>query len=258
MKMQNKKSNDVLDRKNHLKQLQDNKKRRKNEPIIERIIDKENEKPKILIVCEGKNTEKDYFDKFKKSSLDLKIVGLGDNTLSLVNKTISLKDKKNIGFYEEVWCVFDADPKPNNPNQLKNFNDAIFQAEKNNINVAYSHQAFEYWLLLHFNDYQGEPMNRNLYKKQLNKFLIPFGLKYDDSTDERGKSISNEFFDVMLSYEKNGKRRICTAIERAERIFESKNSHSNPAKNESCSTIFLLVKRILGIDKENLCSSIKF
>ncbi len=257
MKMQNKKSNDILDRKNHLKKLQDNKKRRRNEPIIERAIGKENEKPKILIVCEGKNTEKDYFDKFKKSSLKLEVLGEGNNTVSLVNKTINKRNQKAMNYYEEVWCVFDADPKPDNPNQLKNFNDAIFLAEKNNIKVAYSHQAFEYWLLLHFNDYQGEPMNRNLYKKQLNRFLSKFGLKYDDSSDERGKSISNEFFDVMLSYE-NGKRRICTAIERAERIFESKNSHSNPAKNESCSTIFLLVKRILGIDKENLCSSIKF
>ncbi len=257
MKMQNKKSYDILDRKNHLKQLQDNKKRRRNEPVIERTIGKEREKPKILIVCEGKNTEKDYFDKFKKSSLELKIVGLGDNTLSLVNKAISLRDKKNIGFYEEVWCVFDADPKPDNPNQLKNFNEAIFLSEKNNIKVAYSHQAFEYWLLLHFNDYQGEPMSRDLYRLKLNKFLIPFGLKYNDSADKRGKSISNEFFEVMLSYE-NGKRRICTAIERAEKIFKNRASHSNPSINESCTTVFLLVKRILGIDKDNPCSSIKF
>lgn len=256
MKMQNKKSNDILDRKNHLLQLQDNKKRRRNEPIIERAIGKENEKPKILIVCEGKNTEKDYFDKFKKSSLKLEVLGEGNNTVSLVNKTINKRNQKATNYYEEVWCVFDADPKPDNPNQLKNFNEAIFLAAKNNIKVAYSHQAFEYWLLLHFNDYQGEPMNRNLYKKQLNKFLSKFGLKYDDSDDERGKSISNEFFDVMLSYE-NGKRRICSAIERAQRIFESKDSHSNPAKNESCSTVFLLVKRILGIDEENPCSSIK-
>lgn len=31
------------------------------------------------------------------------------------------KNKK----YDNVWCVFDADPKPDNPNQLKNFNAAI-------------------------------------------------------------------------------------------------------------------------------------
>lgn len=257
MKMKNKKSIDELIRENHKKQLQEAKKRKREEPIVERTFGISDVKPKILIACEGKNTEKDYFCKFKISSLELKVVGLGDNTLSLVNKTIALRDQKESGYYEEVWCVFDADPKPDNPKQLQNFNLAIWEAEKNNIKVAYSHQAFEYWLLLHFNDYQGESMNRNLYKNFLNKFLKPFGLKYDDSSDERGKSISNELFDVLLSYE-NGKRRICYAIERAERIFNRLESHKNPAVNESSTTVFLLVKRILGIDKDNPCSEIKF
>ncbi|WP_051590690.1 RloB family protein [Flavobacterium daejeonense] len=257
MKMKNKKSIEELSREKHRKQLQEAKRRKKEEPIVERTFNIRDEKPKLLITCEGKNTEKDYFCKFKISSLELKVVGLGDNTLSLVNKTIALRDQKEPGYYEEVWCVFDADPKPDNPNQLMNFDQAIFLANKNNIKVAYSHQAFEYWLLLHFNDYQGEPMNRNLYKKALNKFLKPFGLKYDDNSDKRGKSISNAFFDVLLSCE-NGKRRICHAIERAERIFNKLESHKNPAINESSTTVFLLVKRILGIDKDNPCTEIKF
>jgi hypothetical protein len=81
----------------------------------------------------------------------------------------------------------------------------IWQAERNNIKVAYSHQAFEYWLVLHFNDYQGEPMDRKLYKKTLNKFLKFFGLKYDDSLDKRGKSISDDLFIVLMAKEKGKK-----------------------------------------------------
>lgn len=56
--------------------------------------------------------------------------------------------------YDEIWCVFDADPKPSNPSQIMNFNSAIMLAEKQKFFVAYSHQAFEYWLLLHMDDHQ--------------------------------------------------------------------------------------------------------
>ncbi|AMA48423.1 RloB family protein [Flavobacterium covae] len=259
MKMQDKRSKDQLNKLTHKESLQNVKRKKRGEPILERSFDIKKGNPEILIVCEGKNTEKDYFEKFKIPTLTLRVIGVGDNTLSLVKKTIEKRDDKPVGYYQEVWCVFDADPKADNPKQLINFNNAIFLAKQNDIKVAYSHQAFEYWLLLHFNDYQGEPMDRKLYKDRLNKFLSPYDLKYDDSNDERGKSISNEFFEVLLAYDK-GKRRICQAIKRAERIYENLENKENPSKCESSTTVFYLVKRILGIeDEEELsCEELEF
>jgi hypothetical protein len=259
MKMKNKISIEELNREIHRKQLQDAKKRRREEPIMERTFNVVSENSKILIGCEGKNTEKDYFTKFKNPSLTLEVVGVGDNTISLVRKVIALRDQKPSNYYDEVWCVFDADPKADNPNQLRNFNEAFFLALNSNIKVAYSHQAFEYWLLLHFNDYQGEPMDRKLYRKTLNKYLLVYGLKYDDSKDERGKSISNELFDVLLAYDK-GKRRICHAINRAEKIYKDLDNLNNPSKCESSTSVFLLVKKILGINDEVKlkCEDLKF
>ena len=255
MRMKDKKNSEELKRETHRKQLQEVKRRRREEPTVERTSNTKSENLKILIGCEGKNTEKDYFSKFKNPNLTLEVVGVGDNTISLVKKVIALRDKKPFGYYDEVWCVFDADPKADYPNQLKNFNEAFFLALNTNIKVAYSHQAFEYWLLLHFNDYQGEPMDRKLYKNALNKYLSPYNLKYDDNKDERGKSISNELFEVLLAYDK-GKRRICLAIERAERIYNKLESHGNPAKNESSTTVHFLVKRLLGINDDNPCSKV--
>ncbi len=252
MKMKNKKEEDILKRVLHKNQMQESKKRRRQEPEIFRIDEAIDKNPNILITCEGLNTETDYFSKFKIPFLTLEVVGVGDNTLSLVNRTIKIRDLKPKNFYNEVWCVFDADPKPDNPKQLQNFNLAIWEAEKNNIKVAYSHQAFEYWLLLHFNDYQGEPMDRKLYKKTLNKFLKPFGLKYDDSSDKRGKSITDEIFDVLMS-KVQGKRRVCLAIERARKIYNGWEDLSNPAKNESCTTVFQLVERLFKSDINHLC-----
>jgi hypothetical protein len=142
MKMKDKRADDKLKKESVKKQLEENKKKRRLETNLDRNNDVISEKSKILITCEGKNTEKDYFDKFRNSTLTLEVIGEGDNTISLVKKTIAKMKKKNKGYYAEVWCVFDADPKPDNAKQLKNFNDAIFLANRSNINVAYSHQAF--------------------------------------------------------------------------------------------------------------------
>jgi len=239
--MKNKQKEQELKKEEHKAKLREAKAKRRQDPNINRRPEKIERKSRILIACEGKNTEKDYFDRFKAPAINIEVLGIGDNTVSLVDKTIKIRDSKPKNYYDEVWCVFDADPKPDNPAQLQNFNKAIWKAEQEKILVAYSHQAFEYWLLLHFNDYQGEPMNRDLYKQNLNTFLKPFELEYDN--DKRSKSISEELFDVLMAKEK-GKRRVDWAIARSEKIFKELD-HSNPSKNESSTSVFLLVQKLL-------------
>jgi len=89
----------------------------------------------FLIVCEGKKTEPNYFKAFKLKSANIKVVGCGDNTLSLMNKTCKIRDKaaNDEEIFDQVWCVFDRDSFP-----LKNFNEAIHLAEREKIKVAYS------------------------------------------------------------------------------------------------------------------------
>ena len=48
--------------------------------------------------------------------------------------------------YDSVWCVFDVDEHPK-------INDAVQQANDNQIHLAISNPAFELWLLLHFTDF---------------------------------------------------------------------------------------------------------
>ena len=147
---------------------------RKKETNLNRNEAKLLEKPLILIVCEGENTEPSYFKQFQLSSAE--IIGTGFNTLTLVNRAIKLSKEKK---YDQVWCVFDADPKPENSKHADNFNEAINLAESKKLSVAYSNQAFEYWLILHFDDHQGGGMNRADYDTKLNKLLKPFNLTYD-------------------------------------------------------------------------------
>jgi hypothetical protein len=236
MKMKNKKAEQIAAKKVHKESL---KTKRRVEPVLERSEAQIPERPTILIVCEGENTEPSYFRQFKLSSATIKPVGEGYNTISLVKRAVQLSKEKS---YEQVWCVFDADPKPDNPKQAKNFNDAVKLAERKGFGVAYSNQAFEYWLIIHFDDHQGGGMNRNDYNNKINQLLKPFGLTYDG---EGNKTITEEIFEVLDGIDKkSNKERKRLAISRAERNYDLFD-HTNPANEESSTTVFRLVEELL-------------
>jgi RloB-like protein len=236
MKMKNKSADQIAAKLAHKETLRT---RRSAEPILERAEAKIIEKPTMLIVCEGENTEPSYFRQFKLSSATIKPIGEGYNTISLVKRAIQLSKEKS---YDQIWCVFDADPKPANPMQAKNFNDAVSLAESKKFGVAYSNQAFEYWLIIHFDDHQGGGMNRSDYNHKINQLLKPFGLTYDG---EGNKIITEELFEVLDGIDKKtNKYRKQLAISRAERNYNLFN-HTNLAKEESSTTVFRLVEELL-------------
>lgn len=231
MRMKNKKSEQTAARKRHNERL---KTKRRQEPSLERRSLNLMTKPSILIVCEGENTEKSYFDQFRISSAVVKSVGTGYNTISLVFRAKQIADT---GEYDQVWCVFDKDQFPD-----FNFNCAIQEAETMGYGVAYSNQAFEYWLILHLDDHQGGRMNRENYKEKMNELLKPFGVEYD--VDNR-KIVTEDFFDILVGKDnKSKKKRIDLAIERAEKIYNGLD-HRSPAKEESSTTVFKLVSELM-------------
>lgn len=221
MKMKDKKAEQATFRKKHKEQLKAN---RRSEPNLDRPIAKLIEKPSILIVCEGKNTEPSYFNQFRLSSATVKSIGEGYNTTSLVNRAKQLSIEKQ---YDQVWCVFDKDDFSEN-----DFNKAIKIAKVQGFGVAYSNQSFEYWLILHFEDHQGGGMHRRDYNGKINELLKPFNVTYDGN-----KRVSESFFELL-------DKRINLAITRAERNF-NQFDNINPAKEESSTTVFELVKELL-------------
>ena len=181
-------------------------------------------KQSFLIVCEGEKTEPDYFKAFRMTAATVKAVGEAMNTMTLVNKAISIReaDKAKKRFYDQCWVVFDKDDFP-----AKDFNQAIKYAEKNGFQVAYSNQAFEYWFLLHFNLYQG-PIHRNQYKNMLEKLI---GMPYS-KTEGSGAVMYN------LLLVRQGQ-----AIKNSEAVL-AEISHGNPAEEESSTTVHKLVKEL--------------
>lgn len=231
MKMKDKKAEQKAAKQKHLDQL---KAQRRKEPSLERPLAALTEKPFILIVCEGENTEPSYFNQFRITSAKVKSVGEGYNTVSLVNRALALAQQGN---YDQVWCVFDKDDFSDN-----DFNAAIQIAVANNFGVAYSNQSFEYWLILHFNDHQGGGMHRDSYNDKINEHLKQFKVTYDGNGT---KLIEEDFFELLDGIDdKTSRKRAALAIDRAERNYNHFD-HTNPAGEESSTTVFRLVRELL-------------
>ena len=190
---------------------------RRQNPKIERTLKRTSSlklvKQTFLIVCEGEVTEPEYFNSFRLTSANVKAIGKGMNTVSLVKEAIAIRDieKRRSRNYDQCWVVFDKD----------DFSDGDF-------NVAYSNQAFEYWFLLHFNLYQGS-IHRSRYGEMLTHLL---GFRYGKT---KGDSV--KVFNVIYP-----KTRI--AIDNAHKVQESFDG-SNPAKEESSTTVHQLVEQLL-------------
>ena len=130
-----------------------------------------------LIVCEGKQTEPNYFNGLKKkinknygSKVDvlipnIEIKGTGENTTALVKYTDKFVNYSNKR-YGQVWVVFDKDDYSD-----EQFDKAIKTCD---YNVAWSNPNFELWLLMHFPDidkYDREMLLEN--RKNLRQEIVP-------------------------------------------------------------------------------------
>ena len=191
----------------------------KGRPLGSRQVNVRPLRPRFLIVCEGSKTEPNYFRRFRANTevVDLEVIGLGDNTLSLVQRTCELMRQDD---YAQVWCVFDRDSFP-----AMRFNEALNQARQRGIQVAYSNQAFELWYLLHF-DYHDAALSRTLYQQMLTQRL---GKPY--------RKNAPDMYDLL-------KERQPEAIRNARRLLDSYGPDHNPERDNPCTTVHQLVEEL--------------
>ncbi|MEI5994949.1 RloB family protein [Candidatus Enterococcus mansonii] len=178
-------------------------------------------KPSIFIVCEGQQTEPNYFLKFPITNKTVK--GIGYNTVSLVEYAI-----ENGSEYDEIWCVFDEDGKKDQ------FDQAIRLCEKKGCFAAYTNEAFELWYLLHFNDMQPDVgITRKQYCEKLTSFLPTKRAK------DRPKYCKNDetIYEKLLASQH-------TAISRAKKLLGSYPSHLQPSEQKPSTTVHLLVENL--------------
>ncbi|CAB5498162.1 hypothetical protein AZO1586I_293 [Bathymodiolus thermophilus thioautotrophic gill symbiont] len=110
---------------------------------------------RVLIVCEGKETEINYFNKLiedlKLSTVNIEILDIKQTTPdSLLRKAKELYEG-SIGKgnpFDRVYCVFDKDGHTKYQ-ETKNTIEQI-KKPKGVYYYAFSEPCFEFWLLLHF------------------------------------------------------------------------------------------------------------
>lgn len=193
----------------------------KGRRLHHRRVQYREKRPRILIVCEGEQTEPNYFRRFRVNA-DICVVGGEGSPLRVVDRARQLQAeaRKERAAYKEVWVVFDKDEFP-----AVNFNNAIREAEQAGFGVAYSNQAFELWYVLHF-DYMDNAISRQQYSAILTARL---GQEYRKN-DVR-------LYDLLLD-------RQPTAIRNARRLLDTYQPEHNPARDDPCTTVHRLVERL--------------
>lgn len=171
---------------------------------------------RFLILCEGERTEPAYFESFRTPKVVLRIEGIGTDPLDIIRKA---KRRQTEEEFDQTWCVFDRDAW-----KKEQFNQAIAAAERSEIRVAYSNEAFELWYLLHFH-YCDVATNRRELVRRL--------------TGELGSTYRKNDADihaVLQPYQP-------TAIKHAQRLLELHGATS-PADANPSTTVHLLVQEL--------------
>lgn len=181
---------------------------------------------KVLIVCEGTQTEPNYFKAFdvNRNLLRLDVLGLGRSKLSLVKAACEDKRKaEHQGVpYAHVWCVLDRDAQPSETRDRSDFKSALQKARAHKIQLAYSNDCFELWYVLHFN-FHNAAWHRSQYIDKLSKLLNKKYVKNDPA-----------IYKQLLNKQK-------IAIRNAKKLMADKRDpeSDNPSTNVHCLVEFL-------------------
>ncbi|MBX4262538.1 RloB family protein (plasmid) [Clostridium estertheticum] len=194
----------------------------------------------FLIVTEGTETEVNYFNNIKKiieslfrnniivDKISLKVEGTARSTKVLVNEALK---KRSLGTYSEVWVVFDKDDNDD-------FDEAIIIAKKEGLNVAWSNECFELWLLLHFQDLKSA-INRTDYSSKLSSH-------FKNKNINKGTYDKNfpGIFDVTYPF-------VEIAIQRSSLLLLDYNNNNKfcPSKMNPCTTVQELVEILIKYTK---------
>jgi|ERR1039458_199365 hypothetical protein len=191
------------------------------------------QRPKLLIVCEGKVTEPNYFRAFARNE-EIRLIEIDIAPEAGVPKTLvayavgrmreaareAQRQRDENLSYDEVWCVFDVDDHPA-------IVEAKQQARDNGLMVAVSNPCFELWILLHFQSQTRAEQRSEM--RRLCKVHIP---EYD-------KEAPYERLNPGYS----------TAVERARNLDNWHESRGTAGHNPS-TAVYQLTERLRELNRE--------
>jgi len=127
----------------------------------------------VLIVCEGEQTERLYFESLKAdrrlTNAEVVVHGPsesgGTHPRNIVDYARDCKKQaeQERNPFDQIWCVFDEDTH----GELENVRET---ARARKFDVAYSNPCFEVWLILH-HEYTARPMTAKEAEARLRKHI---------------------------------------------------------------------------------------
>jgi len=225
----------------------------------------------FIIFCEGDITEPFYFKDFEVAG-KLKINTIPNQkqgTAHINNAVERCKEqdlieafeggyKLKTGITENIWCVYDRDLENEDLAQIKaiddnDFTQSIVYAQHMGLKVAWSNDAFELWLLLHFEDV---PTGQRLHRNYVYERLTEIFKNLDNQSSDLSKLTNNP----MFSYKDAMKGRLNfithvrpllnsrrdNAIAKAKSIKASYNNLVVFHDRNPCTMVYELVEDILA------------
>lgn len=191
---------------------------------------------KFLIICEGSNTEHDYFKSFPVPSNMVEVLGGKNSKNSLVSYALKCQqDPEYAG--REIWCVYDFDKKPDeNESQVDDFNSSILRAKAHNLKVAWSNDCFDLWFVLHYNFLDNCITRKEIYDILKEKWRL--------------KSFHNEAKTSNFCkglYDMHGgdlSEMQSAAIKNAKKLHKSFGNNKHFASHCPCTTVYQLVTEL--------------
>lgn len=213
---------------------------------------------KVILYCEGRNTEPSYFELFKKNNCKVVPVvvpghGIGScvEFVEEANKKYNCLSKVQRNKYSQKWLVYDCDGH-------EDFAVSIKIARKYGFRVAFSNMCIEYWFVLHFYDMDGQPIPMKGFSHSqsqidlVNKAIELYNKKALVKVklyDSESKAVEEDFFELMMAFHpETHNQRLVDAYNRAKAIHETKKVQGAEF-TESVTTMYELIKE-LGVIKE--------
>ncbi|NCD11445.1 MAG: RloB domain-containing protein [Epsilonproteobacteria bacterium] len=207
--------------------------------------------PNIIIACEDEASAPTYFKMLvaqlkssRKITPDSFVIANHTNT----HPTGILEDlkKHKCGFsrktykdFRHKWIVIDRDKERINGggHSTEDFNNALIQARRLRVEVAYSNDAFELWYLLHFHYVDSAISRDNLLTKVIEKLKACNASKFVhlDKDTIKQTDYAKYIFEELYTLQD-------TAVKNAKRLMDSYGEGHNPESDNPSTTIHKLVE----------------
>jgi len=224
----------------------------------------------FIVFCEDSVSEPYYLRSFQhdglkvnaipnqrkgKLNLNATVSQCVEDGLMVFNDGYSIKE----GITQEIWCVYDRDAENEdlsqvNPHHSTEWDLAIQTAKKAGLQIAWSNDAFELWILLHFEDIApGNAVHRNFIYERLTAVLKDI----KPQTEEFAVITSKDTFYYKHAFKGTYnfitfmlpllKERTQDAIQRAEKLA-THYDNSTPYHNRNPYTlVYQLITKLLAI-----------